>query len=186
MDLYNYKRMMKKQGNTQGEVRKKQSDIIMEATWDRDIQSKRCYIYDYFHDDARDKNKGFTYSEDTPKTPVDLKFIITQYGTLQKDQVEYHIQFKPSYKCNLPYFDRYEKEFQNEFPIGLFVDIPDDEGIYHRWLICSKEIANQFVKCSVLPCNYYFHWVYDNKKYDMWGVARLRSSYNSGQIYWSR
>ena len=82
MDLYNYKRMMKKQGNTQGEVRKKQSDIIMEATWDRDIQSKRCYIYDYFQDDARDKNKGFTYSEDTPKTPVDLKFIITQYGTL--------------------------------------------------------------------------------------------------------
>lgn len=181
MDLYNYKRMLTHQGRTEGEVRKRQSDIIMEATWDRDLQSKRCYIYDYFHDDQKSKNKGMTYSPETTKTPVDLKFIITQYGSLSKDQIEYHVQFKPSWRFEEPaYMKEYETKFQAEIPIGAYVDIPDDQGIYHKWLICSKEIGNQFIKYSVLPCNYYFHWVCGGKKYDMWGVARLRSSYNSG------
>ena len=70
MDLYNYKKMLTHQGRTEGEVRKRQSDIIMEATWDRDLQSKRCYIYDYFHDDQKSKNKGMTYSPETTKTPL--------------------------------------------------------------------------------------------------------------------
>lgn len=148
----------------------------MEATWDRDLQSKRCYIYDYFHDDQKSKNKGMTYFPETTKTPVDLKFIITQYGSLSKDQIEYHIQFKPSWRFEEPaYIKEYETKFQAEIPIGAYVDIPDDQGIYHKWLICSKEIGNQFIKYSVLPCNYYFHWVCGGKKYDMWGVARLRS-----------
>lgn len=119
MDLYSYKRILRNQGNTQGEVRKHQSDIIMEATWDRDIQSRKCYIYDYYHDDQRDRNKGFTYGKNCPKTPVDAKFIITQYSTLSKDQVEYHIQFKPSHRCELSYFEKSEKIFEMEYPIGL-------------------------------------------------------------------
>ena len=43
----------------------------------------------------------------------------------------------------------YETKFQAEIPIGAYVDIPDDQGIYHKWLICSKEIGNQFIKYSV-------------------------------------
>ena len=128
------------------------------------------------HDDQKSKNKGMTYFPETTKTPVDLKFIITQYGSLSKDQIEYHIQFKPSWRFEEPaYMKEYETKFQAEIPIGAYVDIPDDQGIYHKWLICSKEIGNQFIKYSVLPCNYYFHWVCGGKKYDMWGVARLRS-----------
>lgn len=181
MNLYNYKRVLRQAGLTEGQVKKHQSDVIMEETWNRDLQSKKAYIYDYYHDDQKDLGKGMVYSSTTSKVPVDIKFIITQYGTLAKDQVEYHVMFRPSEDFSrLPYFKEYEEKFGNEAPIGAYLDIPDDQGVYRKWLICSKEIANQFVKYSVLPCNYHFHWIYKNKRYDMWGVIRLRSSYSSG------
>ena len=181
MNLYDYKRTLKQAGTTEGQVKKHLSDIVMEETWNRDLQSRKAYLYDYYHDDQKDLGKGMIYSSNTHKTPIDIKFIVTQYATLAKDQIEYHVMFRPSENFDSPsYFNEYEQKFGNEVPVGLYLDIPDDQGVYHKWLICSKEIANQFVKYSVLPCNYYFHWIYKNKRYDMWGVVRLRSSYNSG------
>lgn len=175
---------------TNGQVRKRQSDMIEEQTWFEDIQSRKCYIYDYFHDDNSHLNQGMDYSS-TSKTPIDAKFIVTQYGTLSKDQVEYHLQLRPSQKLKFNEGDDlyyYEENFTNKygatFPIGLYCDIPDDNGVYHKWLICSKEVGNQFIKYSILPCNYYFHWieVQNNKriKRKMWGVTRNQNSYNSG------
>ena len=67
---------------TLGEQLKADSDKLMELTWDNDIQSKRCFIYDYFHDDfitdetgiSRALKDGMTY-ENTNKTRIDAKFI---------------------------------------------------------------------------------------------------------------
>ena len=58
MSVYeSYKKRMKidtvstgKNYPTLGEKLKSDSDLIMEATWNNDIQSKISYIYDYFHD----------------------------------------------------------------------------------------------------------------------------------------
>ena len=41
---------------TVGENLKNISDDLMDLTWDNDIQSKKCYIYDFYHDDQPDKN----------------------------------------------------------------------------------------------------------------------------------
>ena len=166
---------------TNGQRRKSDSDKYIEYTWDEDLQSKKCYIYDYFHDDAKGRIKGYDPSRSLTKTPIDAKFIITQYGTISKDQVEYHLQFKPSQKCPLDYYKTdYSDKYWAEYPIGLYIDIPDDEGVYRKWMIVSSEYANQFKKYSILPCNYYFTWVNNGKLYGMCGVARLRNSYNSG------
>ena len=110
-----------------------------------DIQSKVCYIYDYFHDDQPDKNVGMTY-ENTTKTRIDAKFIVKSYQSIDKDQVEYYIQFKPSQKTRfeegdeLYYFETdYRRKYGvQDFPIGMMIDIPDDTDLYHKWLICSK------------------------------------------------
>ena len=91
-----------------------------------DIQSKVCYIYDYFHDDQPDKNVGMTY-ENTTKTKIDVKFIVKTYQSIDKDQVEYYIQFRPSQKVwfeesdELYYFetDYRQKYCVQDFPIGL-------------------------------------------------------------------
>ena len=50
---------------TIGQIYKEESDWYMEATWDNDIQSKICYIYDYFHDDQPKLNTGMTYRNTT-------------------------------------------------------------------------------------------------------------------------
>ena len=153
---------------TLGEKLKFDSDKIMELTWDGDIQSKVAYIYDYFHDDfftdehgiTRSLAEGMTY-ENINKTRIDIKFIVKSYQSMDKDQVDYYIQFKPTQKIRflgndeLYYFETdYKSIYGNTFPIGLYIDIPDDRGVYHKWLICREEKANQFPKYLVLPCDY--------------------------------
>lgn len=185
-----YRSILATQGHTVGEARKKHADEIMEMTWNNDIQSKICYIYDYDHDDKPSVCTNITY-ENTTKTKIDAKFIVTQYNTLSKDQVEYHLMFKPSQKLSFDMHDelyyyetKYKQRYHAEFPIGMYIDIPNDRGEYTKWLICSKDYGNQFIKYSILPCNYYLHWIdnYGNKrtKKRMWCVAKSQNSYNSG------
>ncbi len=185
-----YKKALATKGANVGIARKTHSDLVMEATWNSDIQSKVCYIYDYFHDDKPWLASNITH-ENTTKTRIDAKFIVTQYGSISKDQVEFHLMFKPSQKMNFTVKDElwwYERDFHQkygaEFPIGAYIDIPDDKGIYKKWLVCRTEYGNQFIKYSVLPCNYYLHWIEVKNnarlKRKMWCVARSQNSYNSG------
>lgn len=168
---------------TEGQARKLQSDMIMEYTWDRDIQSLPCFIYDCYHDDEPDKVRNLNSLKSKTKTPIQAKYIVNAYQSDNKDQVSYHIQFKPSQRCNVPYYyESFERRYDSLFPMGLYIDIPDEQGNYNRWLVTEK--ANyynpQFITWSVLPCDYRFQWIFDNKKYQMWGVLRSQNSYNSG------
>ena len=183
---------------TIGQIYKEQSDWAMEQTWDNDIQSKVCYIYDYFHDDfftdehgiTRSLAEGMTY-ENTNKTKIDAKFIIKSYQSMDKDQVEYYLMFRPSQPVifnegdDLYYYETdFRKRYSATFPIGLWVDLPDDRGVYHKWLICRNEPANQFPKYLILPANYELMWVEKNNekriKRRMWCVLRQQMSYTSG------
>lgn len=141
LDLY--RRRVGSQGSHIGEVLKKQSDRIMEHTFDRDIQYRICYIDD---------------------ESVEAKYITYTYYSISKDAVDYHLQFKPGV----------------HFPIGKYVDVPDDIGTYNRWIIVGRSDEPQFVKYNILKCNWTFKWVKDGTVYECLGVLRKRSSYNSG------
>lgn len=156
-----------------------------------DIQSKVAYIYDYFHDDQPELNYGMTY-KNTTKTKIDIKFIISEYGSLSKDQPSAKIMFKPSFR---PYFNQGDSLYyleekrsrlgSEDVLVGCYIDIPDQNGIYHKWMICLQDIqGNQFQKYFVLPCGYNLEWIRteNNKriKQKMWCVLRSQSSYNSG------
>lgn len=188
--LDTYKRILSNQGLSIGNAYKNHSDMVMEATWDSDIQSKVCYIYDYFHDDQPLMSKNMTY-QNTRKTRIDAKFIITQYGSLAKDQVEYHLMFKPSQKTTFLPGDElyyYETDFSQrygaEFPIGLYIDIPNEKNIYCKWLICDLEYGNQFIKYTILPCDYLLRWIetdgQERIKRQMWCAPRAMNSYTTG------
>nr|DAN13992.1 MAG TPA: hypothetical protein [Caudoviricetes sp.] len=206
MSLYeNYKRRMQvdtcstgKNYPTLGEKLKSDSDKVMELTWNNDVQSKKCYIYDYFHDDffvdkygiTRSLKYGMTY-ENTNKIMIDAKFIVKSYQSMDKDQVEYYIQFKPSQALefteddDLYYYEtNFRRRYSATFPIGLFVDIPDDRGLYHKWLICRDEPANQFPKYLIIPINYELMWIENTGKERikrrMWCCLRQQMSYTSG------
>ena len=175
---------------TIGQIYKEQSDDMMNWTWDNDIQSKICYIYDFYHDDQPRLAEGMTY-ENTTKTRIDAKFIVKSYQSMDKDQVDYYIQFKPTQKTHfsegdeLYYFETdYRKKYHNDNFIGLFIDIPNDENIYEKWMILRTEPANQFPKYLILKCNYELMWIENNGtekiKRRMWSVLKMQSSYNSG------
>lgn len=198
MSVYDfYKRKMQvdthstgKNYSTLGEKLKSEADMIMNLTWDNDPQSKVAYIYDYFHDDQPEIKDHMTY-ENTTKTRIDIKFIVKSYQSMNKDQVDYYIQFRPDEKFDFTEKDElyyYEKDFHKkygaDYPIGMMIDIPDDRGIYRKWLICRDEPANQFPKFLILPLNYRLYWIEQdgNKRYkrNMWCAIRMQSSYTNG------
>lgn len=185
-----YRRKLQSTGKTVGQAHKSYSDMVMEQTWNSDMQSRVCYIYDYFHDDTPNMNKGMTYNG-TLKYKIDAKFIMTQHATLAKDQVEFHVMFRPSQKVDFEVSDElyyyqtdFVEKYDAEFPVGLYIDIPDDRGVYRRWLICQREMGLQFIKYLILPCEYRLKWVSEigNQRIlrNMWGSLRSQSSYNSG------
>lgn len=175
---------------TIGQIHKENADWAMEQTWASDIQSKVCYIYDYFHDDQPRLKDHMTY-ENTTKNRIDAKFIVKSHQSLDKDQVEYYLQFKPSQKNeftendDLYYFETdYRKRYGVEWPIGQYCDIPDEKGIYRKWMICNIEISNQFTKYLILPCNFEMMWIetegQNRFKRRMWAATRSQKSYTIG------
>lgn len=88
---------------SQGQIRKLQSDEIMEGTWDNDILSRVAYIYDQDHDDEFDMYTDLHPFNSVTKTAVDIKFVKKTANTLDQNSQSYLIMFKPSYVCDLEY-----------------------------------------------------------------------------------
>lgn len=175
---------------TIGQIYKEQSDFLMESTWDNDEQSKLCYIYDWKHDDSPNMNIGMTY-ENTTKTPIDAKILVSKYGSIDKDSPTLQCQFKQSQKeyfteaDELFYMEEYRQKYHlDDIFVGMYLDIPDKKMVYHRHLICMKDVEQNFQKYFLLPCDYLLQWIQTkaDKRYkrSMWCVLKSQSSYNSG------
>lgn len=175
---------------TIGQIYKEQSDFLMESTWDNDEQSKLCYIYDWKHDDSPNMNIGMTY-ENTTKTPIDAKILVSKYGSIDKDSPTLQCQFKPSQKeyfteaDELFYMEEYRQKYHlDDIFVGMYLDVPDKKKVYHKHLICMKDVEQNFQKYFLLPCDYLLQWIQTkaDKRYkrNMWCVLKSQSSYNSG------
>ena len=164
---------------TNGQLYKKQSDEIMDATWWQDVQSRVAYLYDWYHDWEPEKLWGLNPLENPHKIPIDIKFIRKSSQTYEKDAVTFHLQLRPGQKCNVPYYDKYVEWYNSEFPLGLFVDIQDEQGIYRKWLIVAKADAytNQFPTYEILPCDYCLKYIMDGNKMKSSVVLRSQNSY---------
>lgn len=174
-----YKRLNTYSTKTNGQLRKHQSDIVMESTWNEDPQSKIAYLYDWYHDDEPLKLRDLKPQTSKVKVPIEIKYIVNASQTFDKDAVTYHLQMKPSQECNVNYYNEFFADrYDAIFPVGLYIDIPDNKDRYNRWLVVEK--ANyydpQFSTFEILPCDYVFQWMIDGKKYQMPGVLRSQNS----------
>ena len=172
-------------GKTQGQVRKDDSDMVMLATWDEDISSRVGYFYTQALDDEFEVSDDLHPEKSKTKIPIDIKFYEVEYNSLAKDEVGQHLMFKPdfNYKTTVPYYEEeFVKRLGASFPNGLFCDVADDKGIYHRYLCVDhyREHPNQFPSHILLPCNFKMRWIYKNRKMETWCVLRSQNSYNSG------
>ena len=162
-----------------GMAHKQESDVVMEATWNNDINTRICYLYDYFHDDHKTQLTNLDPVNDPKKVAISLKWRKSTSQTMDKDVVDHHIQLRPSQEMNVDYYPAlFEKRYGATWPVGLYVDIPDEKGIFNRWLIVA--VANyhvsQFPTFSVLPCDYVLNWILKGKKQKMAGCLRSQNS----------
>ena len=174
---------------TNGKRRSLESQYIIENTWNDDSSSMVAWFYDWEHDDEKGKNKDLHPECSKTKIPIPIKYIVTSYKSLSKDEVDISIMFKPSYVCNVPYYkDKFQAYTDSIFPVGLYCDIKDEDGLFgnkgvwNRWLVVATadSINHDFPTWSILPCGYKFQWMSDGQKMEMWGVERSQNSYNSG------
>ena len=183
--LADYKTRLGMHGQNNGQARKSHADQIVEATWYNDLATRTCYLFDFEHDPQPYQLNDLTPDE-TMQTPVDLKYIVYSSQTYAKDAITYHIQFKPSEDGNdslVPYYEElFKNRYDASFPCGLYALIPDNHGVYNKWLIVDTANYNdpQFSTYEVLRCDKVFQWIHQNKKYQMCGVLRSQNSYNSG------
>lgn len=183
-------------GSTIGRELKTMSDYVVDSTWGNDIGDQTAYLYNYATDNEPLLRSGMSnYNEvGCLKHPVNVRFIISGYKSASKDDVEAHIIFKPEdwnsgavipswwYDSKIGGVDYQGLDI--EFPIGCYIDIQNDRGIYERWLIIYTDHANQFKKFGIVRCNYPLQWVTDNKSGRFirrcWVAERTQNSYNSG------
>ena len=168
---------------TNGRQHSFDAQSVIESSWYDDPASTVGWFYDWEHDDEPDKNYGMHPEQSKTKIPIDIKYSVITYRSLAKDEVDSRIMFKPSYKCNIPYYDeKFRKLTDGIFPTGLYVDIADKDDIYHRWLVINTADTsnNDFPTWSILPCGHKFQWMFAGIKQEMWGVERSQSSYTSG------
>ena len=164
---------------TIGQAHKRESDKIMDATWWNDIQSRIAYLYDFYHDDYKMQLDDLNPTEDKKKTPIEIKFVQSSSQTYDKDSVTFHMQLRPGQKCNVDYYDEFFKyRYNSVFPIGLYVDIPDEQGVFNRWLIVDKANYNttQFPTFELLRCDKVIQYVFEGVKYNVPAVLRSQNS----------
>ena len=178
--LDTYKRL-KNGVKTVGDMHREQSNEVFEATWDSDISSCIGYFYDEDRDSEKELSDDLHPERSKTKIPIEVKFYEIEYNSLNKDQVGLHIVFKPSfdYKDVVPYYDKeYHNLLDSIFPVGLYCDLPDSKGVYHRFLVVGqyRHYSQQFPSYFVLPCDFRLRWVNEGQKYSCWGSLRSQNS----------
>lgn len=164
-----------------GRARKFGSEMVIENTFSRDPEYQIGYFYDASHDigEERLKLRGLHPSEDPNKIPIELKLQAHATQTYDKSPITFHIQFKPSQECIVPYYEElFGKRYDATFPVGLFCDMMDSKGRYNRWLVVDTADYQNFAfpTYEVLPCDKVIQWVYNRKKYQCAGVQRHQNS----------
>ena len=95
---------------------------------------------------------------------VDAKFEMHTAYSILKDYVDHYLQFRPHVT----------------YPVGTYVDIPDESDIYRKWFIVGITEDIRFLRHLCLSCNYTFKWIIDDKIYSVIGAIRSKNSYNAG------
>lgn len=142
------------------------SNVITLATFNNDPNYKKGMLYDW----------NLKALEE-----VEFKFQKTKIYTIDKDQIEYMVQFKPGLNPEKKYAGNYYKRDTRE-RLGFYLDIFDENTkSMEKWLIVGKDDRTYFDRYNALKCNWVFEWLDSEKKYrSCLGCVRDRNNYNSG------
>lgn len=163
-----YKSHLASQGSNLAQIKKTQSDMIINSTFTADAQYKRVYIL------TRD---GWKWE--------DAKYQRHSKLSILKDAVDYYLQFRP--KVHYPIGSYVFVPDDTDFDINISgheLDNPfslPNERITQLWFIVGRDDAAAYVRYNILKCNWKFQWIYKNELYSCWGANRSANSYTSGK-----
>lgn len=156
------------QGKNLAQVRKSESEFVINQTFTGDPNYKRVYILDV--------KDGWKYT--------DAKFSRHAKQSISKDAVDYYLQFRP--KEHYP-IGSYVYIPDDTSPTLTFEDEKNPlkaNTQKNLWMIVDRNEMPLFVRYLVLPVDWNFRWVSSlgPKVYvaNCWGCARAANSYTSG------
>lgn len=147
---------------TLGQQIKEMSNMVFDETFSNNTTYRKGMIYD----------KNMNELEE-----MEFKFIKTKTFTVDKDLVEYWVQFKTGINPEI----MFDKSEDQRHRMGYYIDVWDDNSKeIKKWLIVSKD-QSEFDRYLVLECNWLFEWLdHDRVYHKCLGCLRNQNSYNSG------
>lgn len=167
MNISSYKNYLSSRGNTLGQVKRTQSDVIMNNTFTLDPTYKKVYIL---------TKEGWKWE--------DAKYQFHSAPSISKDAVDYYLQFRP--KTHYPVGSYIIVPDDTSPDINFTkeeLDNPFTQPIENRsqwWIIVGRDEANAYVRYMILKCDWDFRWVYKGKLMTCWACSKNANSYTSG------
>ena len=155
-----YRKRMAHRGKNMSDMLRKQSNMVIEQTWERDPNYRQVYVVKV--------NSGLPKVTEMHDL-IDVKFNIKTYSNITSDEPSYWMQFRHG-----------EEKRHPEIAIGSYVYMEDEDGEWKWWMIQHLDERPAFRQYQILECNWTFGWVVDGKIYHCLGIQRIQQSYNSG------
>ena len=118
-----YKSRMAHRGANMSEMLRMQSNMVIEATWDRDPNYRRVYVVKVSH--------GLPEVTDNHEL-IDVKFNVDTYQKVDSNEPAYHLQFRHGAEKRNP-----------DIGVGSYVYMEDEDGEWKWWLITTFWCWNQ-------------------------------------------
>ena len=155
-----YKRRMAHRGKNMSDMLRKQSNMVIEQTWERDPNYRQVYVV---------KVDSGLPEVTAEHDLIDVKFNIKTYQSITSDEVAYMLQFRHG-----------EEKHHPEIAIGSYVYMEDEDHEWKWWLLVHEDERPMFKQWQCLECNWTLGWVVNNQIYHCLAVQRVQQSYNSG------
>lgn len=168
MDIRTYRNFLTSHGSNLAEIKRHQSETIINNTFTRDSTYKQVYIL---------TRNGWKFEE--------AKYQYHTTPSILKDAVDYYLQFRPH--VHYPIGSYVIVPDDNSSQVNLSASellSPFDQPIDQRtqwWMIVGRDSSNEFVRYNILQCNWNFQWVYDGQVQNCYGALRNANSYTSGK-----
>ena len=169
MNISSYKNYLSSRGNNLAQVKRNQSDVILNNTFTLDPTYKKVYIL---------TKDGWKWE--------DAKYQFHTAPSISKDAVDYYLQFRP--KVHYPVGSYVIVPDDTSSDINLTsgeIESPFTQPIENRsqwWLIVGRDEANAYVRYMILKCDWDFRWIYKGKLMSCWACSKSANSYTSWSI----
>ena len=160
-----YSTYLQSKGRNLSEIRRSQSDDVMNASFTGNVGYKKVYILS--------PNDGWCY--------VDARYSKHATPSILRDSVDYYLQFRPKVHYPIGTYVFIPDDVSDCMNINE--DDPLNGDTSNLWMIVGRNNSKQFVRYEVLKCNWRFKWVHKilgvTKVFRCWGCVRNANSYTS-------